>query len=744
MKIRTKILLFIILPIFLINLAITAFNAVSNFDSQRMLSEAKFVAETEFIAAKISAENARGVAVSKTAAVAGEILFGNRPESVRLVREVLAEFPSYIGASVGYEVNADLSDFKTELGLKNLRDGKEVSVNGGVDAYDFVRNKTTTTMDEWIARSEGGRFIAYWTRAKGDLTLEPLVGMDASMYSAGLRKKVESGDKEAFIVTEPYLYNNKVMMVEFSAPIFADGKFSGQIAFDRDLSAISALVNSVKTLSGEDIFLVSSQGRIISATRSDNLRTLSVDDLLTDENGNFTLGLTRDDAGQLARDETSPSNKDVSKFRTTYRDMLRSAAETAKNSAVIENIDKKVSYYRDPQDGNSYCVAQSLIRPGGWIVVRLVPEIELLSHSYAVLYRELAGLGVFLITMVGTLLLANGMLSRVASATRIAEEISKGNLNLDIAHAEGSSDETGRLTKSVHKMAAKLRGFVLQTKDLSRTLSRATSSIETACDNCDGAMRSIDAGADSILSTVRQAGDAAQELCSSADRLSESASDSALMAGEGKKRIAEMENAMGLFSRSTEAVARRLSIISERAANINEVVTTISKVADETNLLSLNASIEAQKAGGYGVGFAVVAREIGRLAEQTAMAADDIETIVKDMQSAVLSGVSEMDKFSEEIKTGGSDIGRIISDMDEIVSKMQSISPQVEKLSAGMQGQRADLTRLGDAVAGLNDNIRHAAVLMKEFSAARAQLKTSVEKLSKESNSFDTGNAQSR
>ncbi len=198
-----------------------------------------------------------------------------------------------------------------------------------------------------------------------------------------------------------------------------------------------------------------------------------------------------------------------------------------------------------------------------------------------------------------------------------------------------------------------------------------------------------------------------------------------------------MESTIGGFSRSTSAVSRRLAIISERTANINTVVTAISKVAEETNLLSLNASIEAEKAGSYGVGFAVVAREIGRLAEQTATAADDIENIVRDMQNAVESGVSEMDRFAEEIRTGGADIGRLISDMDSLAARMQSIAPQIERLSLGMQTQRADLEKAGDSTAALEDVLKRANSLMRDVSGARTQLRESVEKLSGELSAFD-------
>jgi methyl-accepting chemotaxis protein WspA len=80
---------------------------------------------------------------------------------------------------------------------------------------------------------------------------------------------------------------------------------------------------------------------------------------------------------------------------------------------------------------------------------------------------------------------------------------------------------------------------------------------------------------------------------------------------------------MNKLADSTSAISGKLGVISDKANNINSIITTITKVADQTNLLSLNAAIEAEKAGEYGLGFAVVAREIRRLADQTAVATLD-------------------------------------------------------------------------------------------------------------------------
>src|SRR3974390_3437909 len=111
-----------------------------------------------------------------------------------------------------------------------------------------------------------------------------------------------------------------------------------------------------------------------------------------------------------------------------------------------------------------------------------------------------------------------------------------------------------------------------------------------------------------------------------------------------------MDRTMRQLAESTGSIGSKLSVISENANGITLMVTTITKVADQTNLLSINAAIEAEKAGEAGRGFLVVAREIRRLADQTAVATLDIEQMVRHMQSAVSSGVMEMDRFSEPVR----------------------------------------------------------------------------------------------
>ena len=142
------------------------------------------------------------------------------------------------------------------------------------------------------------------------------------------------------------------------------------------------------------------------------------------------------------------------------------------------------------------------------------------------------------------------------------------------------------------------------------------------------------------------------------------------------------------------SINAKLAVLNEKAGNINQVVTTITKVADQTNLLSLNAAIEAEKAGEYGRGFAVVATEIRRLADQTAVATYDIEQMVKEIQSAVSAGVMGMDKFSEEVRRGMQEVQQVGGQLSQIIQQVQALAPRVEIGQRGHAGagdrRRAD------------------------------------------------------
>ena len=187
------------------------------------------------------------------------------------------------------------------------------------------------------------------------------------------------------------------------------------------------------------------------------------------------------------------------------------------------------------------------------------------------------------------------------------------------------------------------------------------------------------------------------------NEVSDVAEQTSTLAGNGQTSLTRMEETMRLVMDAAGNINARLAVLNEKAGHITQVVTTITKVADQTNLLSLNAAIEAEKAGEFGRGFAVVATEIRRLADQTAVATFDIEKIVKEIQSAVTAGVMGMDKFSEEVRRGMSEVQNAGQQLVQIIQQVQALPPRFVAVTEGMQAQATGAEQISDALGQLSE-----------------------------------------
>jgi methyl-accepting chemotaxis protein WspA len=190
-----------------------------------------------------------------------------------------------------------------------------------------------------------------------------------------------------------------------------------------------------------------------------------------------------------------------------------------------------------------------------------------------------------------------------------------------------------------------------------------------------------------------------------------------------------MEETMRQVMEAAGSVNTKLVTLNEKAADISQVVTTITKVADQTNLLSLNAAIEAEKAGEYGRGFAVVATEIRRLADQTAVATYDIDQTVKTIQSAVSAGVMSMDKFSEEVRRGMHAIQEVGGQLSQVIQHVLALAPRFEAVTSGMQAQATGAEQITEALTQLSEAARQTVDSLRQSNTAIDNLNEVASKL---------------
>jgi methyl-accepting chemotaxis protein WspA len=326
------------------------------------------------------------------------------------------------------------------------------------------------------------------------------------------------------------------------------------------------------------------------------------------------------------------------------------------------------------------------------------------------LLTAVVGLAILItILSVGAMRLAR----RVQAAKKAAERIARGDLVAEPIAVTGA-DEGAQLLRAMNKMHDDLGSIVRSVRDASSRLS-ATSAQLAATTREQGATASSFGGSTAqIASAIREIAATGAELLRSVESIDRSARRTADSAATGRGRLDAMASSMTRLDGATADIADRLEVITEKAAVIGTVVTTIAKVAEQTNLLSVNASIEAEKAGDAGLGFLVVAREIRRLADQTAAATLDIERIVRQMQESVSAGVVEMKRFAAEVRSGTGDATRVASDLAAIIGDMEAAFARFSDVQQGMASQAVGVTQIEEAVQQVAAGAQQTAASARE------------------------------
>lgn len=264
-------------------------------------------------------------------------------------------------------------------------------------------------------------------------------------------------------------------------------------------------------------------------------------------------------------------------------------------------------------------------------------------------------------------------------------------------------DELGAVAAGVNRLADELSVLVRRIQSSGDQFGSAMAEVAATSREQQATANEIAATTVEIGATSKEISATSRELVRTMAEVASVAEHSASLADSGQAGLTHMEETMRQVMDAAGSINARLAVLNEKAGNITQVVATITKVADQTNLLSLNAAIEAEKAGEYGRGFSVVATEIRRLADQTAAATADIEIMVREIQSAVSASVMGMDKFSEEVRRGMQEVQQVGGQLSQIIQQVQALAPRFEAVNEGMQAQATGAEQITEALTQLSE-----------------------------------------
>ncbi|WP_172148928.1 methyl-accepting chemotaxis protein [Pseudomonas tumuqii] len=338
---------------------------------------------------------------------------------------------------------------------------------------------------------------------------------------------------------------------------------------------------------------------------------------------------------------------------------------------------------------------------------------------------------VVLVAVICATLLMRAILRPMQRIHEALESMRGGNLNTRLVLER--QDEFGVIESGFNGMAAALTELVSQSQRSSIAVTTSVTEIAATSKQQQATATETAATTTEIGATSREIVATSRDLLRTMDEVSAAAEQAAVLADSGQLGLTRMEDTMHQVIGAAELVNAKLAILNEKAGNITQVVTTIVKVADQTNLLSLNAAIEAEKAGEYGRGFSVVASEVRRLADQTAVATYDIEQMVREIQSAVSAGVMGMDKFSEEVRRGMTEVRQVGEQLTQIIQQTQALAPRLSMVNEGMQAQASGaeqinqaLVQLAEASGQTVESLRQTGSAIDELSQVANGLRSGV------------------
>jgi methyl-accepting chemotaxis protein WspA len=325
--------------------------------------------------------------------------------------------------------------------------------------------------------------------------------------------------------------------------------------------------------------------------------------------------------------------------------------------------------------------------------------------------------------------------TKIAELVEIAQKISNGDLTAQIQPAN-TQDELGKLQNAFYSMNKDLNSLIRRIQQSGIQITTSSTQISASGKQLEATVAEQLASTNEVAATAQEIAATSRNLVKTMEQVTDLTKLTATAASESHDELQDMEETMRQLTEGTNSITSKLGVMNKKASNINNVVVTITKVADQTSILSLNAAIEAEKAGEYGAGFAVVAREIRRLANQTAVATLEIEQIVKDMQSAVSVGVMEMDKFNNSVKNSVDQVNRISTQIGKVINQVQDLPPQFDRVNQSMEEQSRGAIQISEVMSQLSESSQQTADALRETNGALEQLEEAAQSLRVEISHF--------
>ncbi|MCE6981287.1 methyl-accepting chemotaxis protein [Pseudomonas frederiksbergensis] len=596
----------------------------------------------------------------------------SREQLISLIKENVARNPKILGTYIGWEKNAldhnDAAYVDTQV--------------VGIDASN-------------------GRFLPWWFRNEdGSLGLDKLVDVDdQKTLSTGVRASEyylcsKETKKSCVIDPAPYKVGDKiVMLASFIEPIMLNGAFQGIVGADLSVNFIQEMLLGAnqKLYSGAgEMALIGGNGRIVAYT------------------------------------------KDPSKFGEKVSDILDS-----KQIANMANLKRgEVTYTVDKAQGRielylPFGIGQTDAR---WTLMLQLPlnavmaDLQKLqgdldaqrksdTFGMAMVGLLIAGIGLLVIWLVG-----HGIARPLKQMVAMLDDIAQGEGDLTRRLTSDRADELGSIAKGFNTFLAKLQAMITQVVTSVQSVSDSSEHTADIAIRTNIGVHKQMAEIDQVATAVHEMTATAQDVARNATQAAQAASHADQAAAQGMQIVRDTSNSIGVLAIEIGKAVGVVQTLAKDSENINAILTAIRGIAEQTNLLALNAAIEAARAGEQGRGFAVVADEVRNLAQKTQKATEEIQTMIQQLQQGTRDVVRVMEDSQNRTDESVQHAAKAAEALETITQAVSVINDMNTQIASAAEEQSAVADDINRNVINIGQVANEVAGGADESSAASADL----------------------
>ncbi|RON96776.1 chemotaxis protein [Pseudomonas moraviensis] len=596
----------------------------------------------------------------------------SREQLISLIKENVEKNPKILGTYIGWE--------------KNALDHNDAAYVGS----------TVVGIDP-----ANGRFLPWWFRnTDGSLGVDKLADVDdQKTLSTGVRASEyylcsKETKKPCVIDPAPYKVGDKiVMLASFIEPIMVNGAFQGIVGADLSVNFIQdmLLAANQKLYSGAgEMALVGGNGRIVAYTKDSSKFGEKVSDILDAEQTSNLANLKRDEVTYSVNQAKGrielylPFGIGQTDARWTLMLQLPLNAVMADLQTLQGDLD-----------------AQRKSDTFGMAMVGLI----------------IAGIGLLVIWLVG-----HGIARPLKQMVAMLDDIAQGEGDLTRRLSSDRSDELGSIAKGFNTFLAKLQAMITQVVTSVQSVSDSSEHTADIAIRTNIGVQKQMAEIDQVATAVQEMTATAQDVARNATQAAQAASHADQAASQGMQIVRDTSDSIGVLAVEIGKAVDVVQTLAKDSENINAILTAIRGIAEQTNLLALNAAIEAARAGEQGRGFAVVADEVRNLAQKTQKATEEIQAMIQQLQQGTRDVVRVMEDSQSRTDESVQHAAKAAEALETITQAVSVINDMNTQIASAAEEQSAVADDINRNVINIGQVANEVAGGADESSSASAGL----------------------